>query len=376
MKQIPDEVLDQLLEDCDKPEDILGANGLLASLQKSILERILEAELTAHLGYDKHEAAGRGSGNSRNGHGAKRVLTGQGALQVTVPRDRNGSFEPQFVAKRQTRLPGFDEEVVSLYSRGLTLHDIRANLQQRYQVTVSPELISRVTDAVSDEVKRWQGRPQDPVYPALFLDALRVRIRDEGTVRNKAVYLGLGIRMDGTKEILGRWIEQNEGARFWLQVMNELKTRGVRDCLVAVVDGLKGFPQAIRSAFPEALVQTCIVHLMRQTLSLCSYKDRRRMARHMKEIYRALSAEAAADCRDEFEQHWGASYGAVVASWREHWEEIIPMFAFAPEIRRLLYTTNAIESLNRGLRKSLRVRYIARIGALPPDSVSYVVTGG
>ena len=365
MKQIPDEVLDQLLEDCNKPEDILGANGLLASLQKSILERILDAELTAHLGYDKHEAAGRGSGNSRNGHGTKRVLTGQGALQVTVPRDRNGSFEPQFVAKRQTRLPGFDEEVVSLYSRGLTLRDIRAHLQQRYQVTVSPDLISRVTDAVSDEVKQWQSRPLDPVYPVLFLDALRVRIRDEGTVRNKAVYLGLGIRMDGTKEVLGLWIQQNEGARFWLQVMNELKTRGVRDCLVAVVDGLKGFPQAIRSAFPEAQVQTCIVHLMRHALSLCSYKDSRPMARHMKEIYRAPSAEAAADRLDEFEERWGAKYGAVVASWREHWEEIIPMFAFAPEIRRLMYTTNAIESLNRTLRKSLKTR-----GHFPNDKAA------
>ena len=364
MKQIPDEVLHQLLEDCDKTEDILGANGLLASLQKSDLERILEAELTAHLGYDKHQAAGRGSGNSRNGHGAKRVLTGQGALEVTVPRDRNGSFEPQFVAQRQTRLPGFDEEVNSLYSRGLTLRDIRAHLQQRYQVTVSPDLISRVTDAVSDEVKQWQSRPLDPVCRVLFLDALRVRIPDEGTVRNKAVYLGLGIRIDGTKEILGLWIEQNGGARFWLKVMNELKTRGVRDCLIAVVDGVKGFPQAIRSAFPEAQVQTCIVHLMRHALRLCSNKDRR-MARQRKEIYRAPSAEAAADRLDEFEQHWGASYGAVVASWREHWEEIIPMFAFAPEIRRVMYTTNAIESLNRTLRKSLKTR-----GHFPSDKAA------
>ena len=214
MKYIPEEVLNQLLEDCDKPKDILGANGLLASLQKSILERILDAELTAHLGYDKHEAAGRGRGNKRNGHGTKRVLTGQGALEVAVPRDRNGSFEPRFVAQRQTRLPGLDEEVVSLYSRGLTLRDIRAHLQQRYQVTVSPDLISRVTDAVSDEVRQWQARPLHSVCPVLFLDALRVRIRDEDTVRNQAVHVGLGIRMGGTKEVQGLWIEQNEGARF------------------------------------------------------------------------------------------------------------------------------------------------------------------
>ena len=365
MKQILGEVLDQLLEDCGKPEDILGANGLLASLQKSILERIPDAELTARLGCDKHEAAGRGSGNSRNGHGTKRVLTGRGALEVTVPRDRNGSFEPQFAARRQTRLPGFDEEVVSLYSRGLTLRDIRAHLQQRCQVTVSPDLISRVTDAVSDEVRQWQSRPLDPACPVLFLDALRVRIRDEGTVRNKAVYPGPGIRMDGTKEVPGLWIQQNEGARFWLKVMNELKTRGVRDCLIAVVDGLKGFPQAIRSAFPAAQVQTCIVHLMRHALSLCSCKDRRPMARHMKEIYRAPSAEAAADRLDEFEERWGARYGAVVASWRERWEEVIPMFAFAPEIRRLMYTANAIESLNRGLRKSLKTR-----GHFPSDKAA------
>ena len=365
MKHIPDEVLDQLLEDCDKPEDILGANGLLASLQKSILERILEAELTDHLGYCKHEAAGRGSGNSRNGHGSKRVLTGKGSLRLEVPRDRNGSFEPQFVAKRQTRLPGFDEEVISLYARGLTLRDIRAHLQQRYQVSVSPDLISRVTDAVNEEVKQWQQLPLDPLYPVLFFDALRVRIRDEGSVRNKAVYLALGIRMDGTKQVLGLWIEQNEGARFWLKVMNELKGRGMQDCLIAVVDGLKGFPQAIRSAFPEAAVQTCIVHLMRHGLSLCSYRERREMARHMKAIYRAASAEAAADRLDEFEQRWGARYPSVVASWRRNWEEVIPMFAFAPEIRRLMYTTNAIESLHRGLRKSLKTR-----GHFPNDKAA------
>ena len=344
---MPDEVLDQLLEDCDKPEDILGVNGLPASLQESILERIPEAELTARPGCSKHEAAGRGRGSSRNGHGA---------LEVTVPHDRNGSCEPQLAASRRTRPPGFDEEVVALHSRGLTLRDIRAYLQQRCQVTVSPDLVSRVTDAVSDEVRQWQARPPDPVCPVIFLDALRVLIRDERTVRNNAVYLGPVIRMDGTKEVPGLRIERNEGARFRLEAMNELEARGVRDCLIAVADGLKGFPQAIRSAFPEARVRTCIVHLMRHALSLCSYKDRRRMARHMKGIYRAPSAEAAADRLDEFERHRGAKYGAVVASWRERWEGIIPMFAFAPEIRRLMHATNAIESLNRGLRKSLKTR--------------------
>ena len=365
MKQIPDELLDKLLEDYPKPEDILGADGLLASLQKAVMERALEAELTAHLGYSKHDAAGRGSGNSRNGHTTKRVLTGKGAVTIATPRDRDGSFEPQLVRKRQRRLPGFDEQVISLYARGLTQRELRAHLEEIYGTQVSADLISRVTDAVSQEVKLWQQRPLDPVYPVVFLDAVRVRIRDEGTVRNKAVYLGLGIRTDGTKEILGLWIEQTEGARFWLQVMNELKGRGVRDILVAVVDGLKGFPDAIRSAFPQAQVQTCIVHLMRHTLSLCSYKDRRAVARSMKAIYRAPGAEAAADRLDEFEERWGARYAAAVASWRRHWEEVVPMFAFAPEIRRILYTTNAIESLNRSLRKIIKTR-----GHFPHDKAA------
>ena len=365
MKQIPDEVLDQLFEDYRKPEDILGADGLLASLQKAVMERALEAELTAHLGYSKHDAAGRGSGNSRNGHGTKRVLTGKGAVTLEVPRDRDGSFEPQLVRKRQRRLPGFDEKVISLYARGLTQRELRAHLEEIYGTRVSADLISRVTDAVSEEVKLWQQRPLDPVCPVVFLDAVRVRIRDEGTVRNKAVHVGLGIRADGTKEILGLWIEQTEGARFWLKVMNELKARGVRDILVAVVDGLKGFPDAIRAAFPQAQVQTCIVHLMRHTLALCSYKDRRAAARAMKAIYRAPSAEAAADRLDEFEERWGARYGAAVASWRRHWEEVIPMFAFAPEIRRILYTTNAIESLNRSLRKIIKTR-----GHFPHDKAA------
>ena len=365
MEQIPEEVLDQLLEVCDRPEDIFGADGLLASLQKAFLERVLEAELTHHLGYSRHEAAGRGSGNSRNGHGSKRVLTGRRAVRIEVPRDRNSSFEPQFVVQRQTRLPGFDQEVIALYARGLTLRDIRAHLEQRCQVSVSAELISRVTDAVHEEVRQWQQLPLDPLYPVLFFDALRVRIRDEGSVRNKAVHLALGIRMDGTRQVLGLWIEQNEGARFRLKVRNELRGRGMRDCLIAVVDGLKGFPQAIRSVFPEAQVQTCIAHLMRHALSLCSYKDRRRMARHMQRIYRAAGAEAAADRLDEFEKCWGARHPSVVASWRRNWEEVIPMFAFAPRIRRLMYTTNAIESLNRGLRKSLKTR-----GHFPHDKAA------
>jgi len=262
-------------------------------------------------------------------------------------------------------MPSFCELSLSLYARGMTQREIRGHLEELYGISVSTDLISRVTDAVIDEVKAWQTRPLDPIYPVIFFDALFVKIGDEGTVRNKAVYLAIGITLEGTKEILGLWIEQTEGAKFWLRVMNELKARGVKDCLIAVVDGLKGFPQAINSVFPETQVQTCIVHLMRHGLSLCSYKDRREVARDMKAIYRAETAEAAADRLAEFEQLWSAKYPSIAASWRRHWEEIIPMFAFPPEIRRLIYTTNAIESLHRGLRKIIKTR-----GHFPNDQAA------
>ena len=255
--------------------------------------------------------------------------------------------------------------MIALYARGVSQRDVRAHLEEMYGVLVSPELISRVTDAVVEELQDWQRRPLDAVYPVVFLDAIRVRIRDEGLVRNKAVHIALGIRQDGSKEVLGLWIEQNEGAKFWLRVMNELRGRGLRDILIAVVDGLKGFPEAIRSVFPETQVQTCVVHLMRHGLHLCSWKDRRRMASDMKAIYRAGSVEEAADRLDEFERTWGGSHPSVVRSWRANWEEIIPMFGFAPEVRRLLYTTNAIESLNRGLRKAVKTR-----GHFPSDQAA------
>ena len=365
MKEIRKELLDELLSDYETPEDLLGREGLLDSLKKALMERALGAELTEHLGYEKGDPSGRGTSNSRNGHGRKRVLTESGSVEVSVPRDREASFSPQLVKKGQSRLPGFDEKVISMYGRGMTQREIRGHLEELYGIGVSPDLISRVTDAVLEEVKAWQGRPLEPIYPVIFLDALRVKIRDEGTVRNKAVYLALGIRTDGLKEILGLWIEQTEGAKFWLRVMNELKARGVKDCLIAVVDGLKGFPEAINAVFPETQVQTCIVHLMRHGLSLCSYKDRRPVAKDMKAIYRAESAEAAADRLSEFEEVWGAKYPSIAASWRRHWQEIIPMFAFPPEIRRLLYTTNAIESLHRCLRKVIKTR-----GHFPNDEAA------
>ena len=365
MKEIRKELLDELLSDYETPEDLLGREGLLDSLKKALMERALGAELTEHLGYEKGDPSGRGTSNSRNGHGRKRVLTESGSVEVSVPRDREASFSPQLVKKGQSRLPGFDEKVISMYGRGMTQREIRGHLEELYGIGVSPDLISRVTDAVLEEVKAWQGRPLEPIYPVIFLDALRVKIRDEGTVRNKAVYLALGIRTDGLKEILGLWIEQTEGAKFWLRVMNELKARGVKDCLIAVVDGLKGFPEAINAVFPETQVQTCIVHLMRHGLSLCSYKDRRPVAKDMKAIYRAENAEAAADRLAEFEELWGAKYPSIAASWRRHWQEIIPMFAFPPEIRRLLYTTNAIESLHRCLRKVIKTR-----GHFPNDEAA------
>ncbi len=365
MKENRKELLDELLEGYEVPEDLLGDEGLLKSLHKALMERALGAELTEHLGYEKGNPGGRGSGNNRNGHGRKRILTESGAVKVAVPRDCNASFEPQLVRKGQSQLPGFDEKVISLYARGMTEREIRGHFEELYAISVSPDLISRVTDAVIEEIKAWQTRPLDPIYAIIFFDALRVKIRDEGAVGNKAVYLAIGIRMDGTKEILGLWIEQSEGAKFWLRVMNELKARGIKDCLIAVIDGLKGFPEAINTVFPKTQVQTCIVHLMRHGLSLCAYKDRRQVARDMKATFRAETAEAAADRLAEFEQLWGAKYPSIVAGWRQHWEEIIPMFAFAPEIRRLIYTTNAIESLHRGLRKIIKTR-----GHFPNDQAA------
>ena len=356
MGQIPNEVIDKLLEGYEKPEDILGKDGLLAALQKAVVERALQAEMTHHLGYGPHEAAGRGSGNSRNGVGGKTVLTDSGEFRVEVPRDREGSFQPQLLPKRQRRLEGFDQQVIGLYARGMTQRDIRDHLEELYGVEVSPDLISAVTEAVVEELQQWQQRPLDAVYPVVFLDAIRVRIRDEGMVCNKAVYLALGIRSDGTKEVLGLWMQSTEGAKFWLRVMTELRGRGVRDILFAVVDGLKGFPQAIQSVFPETEVQTCIVHLMRHGLNLCNWKDSKQMAADMRAIYRSASVDEAALRLDEFEQQWGDRYPSVVSSWRNNWEQVIPMFAFGPDVRRLLYTTNAIESLNRGLRKAVKTR--------------------
>jgi putative transposase len=359
------ELLDELLSGYEKPDDLLGEDGLFKELKKALLERALGAELSVHLGYEKGNPAGRGTGNSRNGYSEKTVLTEDGAIDIAVPRDRNSTFEPAIVPKGERRLDGFDERIVSLYARGMTVREIQGHLQELYGVEVSPDLISRVTDAVLEEVREWQNRPLDAVYPVVFFDALRVKIRDEGLVRNKAVYVALALTAEGDKEVLGLWVEQTEGAKFWLKVMNELKTRGVADILIAAVDGLSGFPEAIGAVFPRTTVQTCIVHLIRNSLAFVSWKDRKRILPDIKAIYRAETAEAAAARLDEFEAKWGARYPAIGPTWRRAWEQVVPMFAFPPAIRKMIYTTNAVESLHRSLRKIIKAR-----GSFPNDEAA------
>jgi putative transposase len=364
-QEIKPELLDELLSGLSKPEDLLGDGGLFRQLKKALMERALGGELTHHLGYEKGDQAGRGSGNSRNGHSSKTVLTEDGELDLSIPRDRAGTFEPVLVPKGVTRLEGFDDKVISLYARGLTVREIQGHLREIYGTEVSPDLISRVTDAVLEEVKEWQARPLDACYPIVFFDALRVKIRDEGLVRNKAVYVALALDAEGHKHVLGLWIEQTEGAKFWLKVMNDLKTRGVSDILIAVVDGLKGFPEAIGAVFPETMVQTCIIHLIRNSLAFVSWKDRKQIMPDLKAIYRAESAEAALDRLAEFEDKWDARYPAIGQSWRRAWEHVIPLFAFPPDIRKMIYTTNAVESLNRSLRKIIKTR-----GSFPNDEAA------
>jgi len=365
MTTIKPEILDALLSGVSSPEELMGDAGLFRQLKKALIERALGGELTHHLGYEKHAPAGRGSGNSRNGHSSKTVLTEDGQLDLATPRDRAGTFEPQLVPKGVTRLDGFDDKIISLYARGLTVREIQGHLKEIYGTEVSPDLISKVTDAVLEEVKEWQSRPLDACYPIVFFDALRVKIRDEGLVKNKAVYVALALDAEGHKHVLGLWIEQTEGAKFWLKVMNDLKTRGLGDILIAVVDGLKGFPEAIGAVFPETLVQTCIVHLIRKSLDFVSWKDRKQIMPDLKAIYRAENAEAALDRLAEFEDRWGSKYPAVGQSWRRAWDHVIPLFGFPPDIRKMIYTTNAVESLNRSLRKIIKTR-----GSFPNDEAA------
>jgi putative transposase len=356
--RIPEVVLDQLLADAD-PQAVFDPNGLLDALKKALAERVLNAEMDHHL-------AGAEPGNRRNGYGKKTVITDTGQIELEILRDRQARFDPQLIAKYQRRFPGFDDKIISMYARGMSTREIVGHLRDLYRIEVSPDLISAVTDAVLEEVTTWQARPLEPVYPLIFFDALRVKIRDEGLVRNKAVHLALGVRADGTKEILGLWREQNEGAKFWLRVMNELKNRGVEDVLIAVVDGLKGFPEAITAVFPQTTVQTCIVHLLRHSLDFVSWKDRKPVAAALKEIYRAVDAAAGEAALTAFEDGcWGQKYPAISQSWRRAWTEVVPFYAFPGDVRRLLYTTNAIEALNSKLRRAVRAR-----GHFPSDEAA------
>lgn len=353
---ISDTVLDQLLGGADA-KTAFDKDGLLDELKKALAERALNAEM------DHHLDAGESDGNRRNGYGKKTVLTGTGKLALEIPRDRLSTFDPQLIAKYQRRFPGFDDKIVSMYARGMSTREIQGHLRELYGIDVSPDLISAVTDAVLEEVTEWQNRPLEALYPLIFFDAIRIKVRDEGTVRNKAVYVALGVRPDGTKDILGLWIEQSEGAKFWLRVMNDLKIRGVEDVLIAIVDGLKGFPEAITAVFPQAQVQTCVVHLIRHSLAFVSYKDRKAVAAALKQIYKATNADAGKRALDDFsEGQWGTKYPAITQSWRRNWSEVIPFFAFPDDVRRIIYTTNAIESLNAKLRRAVRTR-----GHFPTD---------
>ena len=355
-KSQEDILIDSLLTNYQKPEDFLGENGLLKQLTKKLIERALQAEMTAHLGHGKNESVANESGNTRNGTSSKLLKGDFGTLPITLPRDREGSFEPQLVKKNQTRWAGFDDKILSLYARGLSVREIQGHLEELYGVEISPGLISDVTDAVMDEVKAWQSRPLDAIYPIIYMDCIHVKVRDAGAVRTKAVYLALGVNLDGQKELLGIWIEQTEGAKFWLQVMTELKNRGVKDIFFACVDGLKGFPEAIEAVFPKTTVQVCIVHMVRYSLHFVGWKMRKIVAADLRAIYSALTVDEAEIRLAQFEEKWGAEYPAIGQSWRRNWSRIVPFFDQPAEIRRVIYTTNAIESLNMGLRKITKTR--------------------
>ena len=362
LKALPAGLIDSLLADYKKPEDLIGENGLLKQITKAVVERALQAEMDAHLGHGKHEPVENPAGNTRNGKSQKTLKGEFGELPIDIPRDRHGSFEPQLIPKHQTRWTGFDDKILSLYARGMTVREIQGHLEEMYGTEVSPTLISSVTDAVIEEVKAWQVRPLDALYPIVYLDCIHVKVRDAGAVRVKAVYLALGINLGGEKELLGLWIAQTEGAKFWLQVVTELKNRGVQDVFIACVDGLKGFPEAIEVVFPKTAVQLCIVHLVRYSLNYVSWKLRKAVAADLRAVYTAATAEEAAQRLAEFEGKWGEAYPTIGQSWRRNWPRITPFFDYPPEIRKVIYTTNAIESVNMSLRKVTKNR-----GSFPSD---------
>ena len=354
---IDPKIIDQLLaEHGHRPEDIAGDTGLLKQLTKALLERAMQAEMTSHLGYERHDRASNKSGNSRNGGSTKKLIGEFGQIDLETPRDRQGTFEPKIVAKHQTRFTGFDDKIMSMYSRGMTTRDIEAHIQEMYGVEVSPGLVSQVTDAVIDEVRQWQNRPLEAIYPIVYLDALYVKMRDNGQVQNRAVHVALGVNMEGNKEVLGLWTTANEGAKFWLQVLTEIKNRGVKDIFIACVDGLKGFPEAIETVFPKTRVQLCIVHMVRHTMKYVSWKQRREVAEDLRAIYTAPTEQAAEVALEQFAAKWDKSHAALSQIWQRNWERVIPFFAFPEEIRKIIYTTNAVESLNMTLRKVTKTR--------------------
>ena len=365
LPKIPKELLDQIAG-ADAPMTAGQINATTMALKKALIERALGGELSHHLGYRPGGERPEGAANLRNGASAKTVLTEDGPLRIEVPRDRDGSFEPLLIPKHERRFTGFDDKIVAMYARGMTVREIQGFLAEQYGTEVSPEFISAVTDEVMAEVTAWQARPLESMYPVIFFDALRVKIREDAVVRNKAIYLALGVLPDGTRDILGLWIETTEGAKFWLRVFNDLKTRGVADVLIAVTDGLKGIGEALAAVFPATTLQTCIVHLIRNSLDYASWKDRKALAAALKPIYTAASAEAAAAELDAFEQGpWGSRFPTVTAAWRRAWDRVIPFFAFPPEVRRVIYTTNAIESIHSQLRKIIKTR-----GHFPSDDAA------
>jgi putative transposase len=355
-RRISDEVIDELLAGASTEEEIAGPGGLLAQLTRRLVERAMEVELTDHVGYEPHCEPPGGAANQRNGTSPKTLITEHGKVGVDAPRDRDGSFEPQIVRKRQRRFVGFDEKILALYSRGLSTRDISAHLQEIYGVDVGRDLISRVTDAVMDDVREWAKRPLEDIYPIVFLDCMVLKIRDGGSVQRRALYLALGVTLEGERDVLGMWFQETEGAKFWMQVLADLKQRGVQDILIACVDGLTGFPDAIEAVFPKTTVQTCIVHLIRASLRYVPRREREQVARDLKPIYTAKDADQAQAELEAFDEKWGARFPVITQGWLNAWEHVIPFLAFPEEVRRVIYTTNAIEALNRQLRKAIKTK--------------------
>ena len=364
-KPIRTELLDELLGDYRSPEDLIGESGLLKELTRALVNRAMQAEMTEHLGYESGQSAPDEQDNRRNGKRQKRVRSDQGHLDIEVPRDRDGTFKPSLIPKHSREFRGFDDKIVAMYARGMTVRDIQAHLADLYQVTVSPDLISRVTDEVVEELRAWQHRPLEAVYPVVYIDALVVKIRHRGVVQNRAVHVAVGIRLDGCKEVLGMWIAASEGAKFWLSVLTELKHRGVQDIFVLCADGLKGLPEAVEASFPETIFQTCIVHLIRSSLRYVTWKERKALCKELRKLYTAADEEAAMVAFEEFERTHADRYPTVVRAWRDRWEEWTPFLHFPQEVRRIIYTTNAIEALHRQLRKTLKTR-----GHLPSDDAA------